>query len=215
MNNVTQPEMTSDHGVVLTIGIRTSGDRCAIVMPIGTDNSSTDKKTLCDMACADAETGFFVELCSLLSDDAYVSFVEAMGMDDGFVPHRIDYAAADHPGATVGEPETSQVGALMIFYSDPADLAPGGRVRVGKNTIPGIADADLVGNAIQSALVTKLDALAQILAEGWTCSGSGGGKWYRVVSAPAKGSQAAALVRVGSWLTRGYSATQRRRLIPH
>lgn len=215
MNSVQQPEMTSNTGVILTIGIRSSGDRCAIVIPAATDNASTDKKTLCEAACTDFDAGPLTELTDLMSEDAYVSFIQAVGMDNGFLPNRIDYAPADFPGATTGDVESSQVGGLLIFYSDPADLAPGQRVRVGKNTVPGIPDAGLIGDAIQASLVTKLDALAEKLAEGWTFSGSGGGTWYRVVSAPPKGSTAAALIRTGAWLSRGYSATQRRRLIPH
>lgn len=212
---VSQPEMTSDHGVVFTIGLRCNGDRIAIVMPVATDNSTLDKKELCNQAVEDMEDTIMDLLAGCISLSAYVAYSQAVGMDDGFVPRRRDFAPTDYPGTQASTCETSQVAALIVFYSEPADLDVGARIRVGKTFIGGIADADVSGDAVSSGLDVALSGLAQALAEGWTNHGSGGGKWYRVVSAPPKGSNAAELVRTGSWDTRGYTGTQRRRLIPH
>jgi len=207
--------MTSDKGVILTVGIRCNGDRTAIVIPIATDNTGMDKKTLCDQAIEDFEPTTLDKICACLSEDAYVTHTQAVGMDNAFIPRRRDFAPEDYPGLRAAICETSQVAGLLAFYSEPDDLEEGGRVRVGKNFISGFPDEDLSGDALSSGLVTALDACAQWLAEGWTNSASGGGKWYRVVSAPPKGSAAAPLIRTGAWDTRGYTGTQRRRLIPH
>jgi len=215
MHDVTQPAMTSDHGVVITVGIRVNGDRCAIVVPVATDNSTLSKKTLCDQAAQDFEAGLGDKIAACLSESAYLTYFQAVGMDDGFIPMRTDVGPLDYPGVLAAVCETSQVAALLIFYSDPDDLAAGARVKVGKTFLPGFPDELLNGDEIGSSLTIKLDLLAQAMAEGWTNAGTGGGKWYRVIAAPLKGSNGAALTRVGSWVTRGYSATQRRRLIPH
>lgn len=213
---VTQPiGMVSSNGVVLTVGIRANGDRCAIVIPLATDSPSLDAKSLCYQAVQDFDGLVADILCGALSENAYISFLQAEGMDDGKIPFRMDYSPTDQPGTEDGPCETSQVAGLIVFYADPEDVPGGGRMRVAKNFIPGVPDADIVGDAVSSNLGTALDAIAVVLAEGYVVGSGSTAKWYRVIAAPPSGSSGVGLIRVGVWVTRGYTGTQRRRLIPH
>lgn len=216
MPAVTQPSgMTSAKGVILTIGIRSHGDRCAMVLPMVADTASADDKQLCEDACESADANLMASIVACLSESAYVSFIEAQGMMDGLVPHRIDYGPADNPGTGTAGAEPSQIGGLLIFYADPEDINEGNRIRVGKTTVPGIPDDDVVNGVVDSGLAGYLDSLAQVLSEGYTNSGSGGGKWYRVCSAPDIRTFPQDIIRTGKYLSRGYLGTQRRRITPH
>lgn len=213
---VTQPSgMTSAKGGILTIGIRTQGDRCAIVLPMVADSAGADDNGLMEDLCESADGSLLALIVPCLSASAYISFVEAHGMMNGFVPHRIDYGPADNPGTGAAGAETSQVGALMVFYSDAEDINEGSGIKVGKNTLPGLDDAEVVSGVIAAGLTADLEALAAGLTEGITNTGSGGGKWYRVCSAPVVKTSPQDVIRVGKWVVRGYTGTQRRRLLPH
>jgi hypothetical protein len=212
----TQPSgLKSNFGAVVTIGIRSSGDRCEIVLPMATDKVSLTAKDLCLDVCSALDVSTLDLLAACLSEDAYISFVQAVGMDDGFVPARLDMAPTDYPGTGTPDCETSQVAGLIVYYAEPADLAPDQRMPVGKNFIPGIPDDDLTGDAISSGLQTNLEAFADELCNGFEAVGGGSYKWYRVMATPPKGSEGVDLMRVGVFYARGYSGTQRRRLIPH
>lgn len=216
MPAVTQPTgMQSDKGCVVTVGIRAQGDRCAIILPMVADTASGADKQICQDCCEsmDAELPGFITPC--MSESAYISFIQAVGMMDGFLPHRIDYGPTENPGEGAEGIEVSLVGGLLIFYSEPDDIPEGMRIHVGKNTIPGLADDQITSGVPASGLSTYLDALAQGLAEGIANTGSGAGKWYRVCSAPKIRTSPQPIIRTGKWLSRTYLGTQRRRQLPH
>lgn len=216
MPEVDQPSgLNSAQGVILTVGIRTSGDRCAIVIPIVTDNVALDAKTLCQNAADSADSELIAILQPCLSEDAYISFVQTVGMVDGKIPARIDYGPTEFPGTGAATCETSQVAGLIGFYADPADLPAGSRMRFSKNFIPGIPDPDITGDTISSGLQTYLEALAEGLAEGFTAATAPTKKWYRVMATPSDHAAPHDCMRVGVYLARFYSGTQRRRLVPH
>jgi len=214
---VTQPPgMVSSAGVVLTIGVRTHGDRCAMVLPLVTDGSALDEKNLCEDAVASAVANLLSTLKPCLSEDAYVSFVSAEGMDNGKVPYRQDFGNADHPGTGTLLAETSQVAGLVAFYCEPADQPPGNRMRVAKTFIPGMPDDMVLGNTLTQVQMGLLDTYAAALANGFDSVAAQGYKWYRVIAAPPPGLQTGqALKRTGVYQVRGYTGSQRRRLLPH
>lgn len=216
MPSVSQPaSMNNSSGGIVTIGIRCNGDRAAIVLPIATDEVGMDKKEFTKILCDSVDAHVVDVLAACLASNAYISFIAADGMMDGMVPHRIDYGADEHPGEEEGECETSQVAGLIVYYQDPQDVVGGSRMKVAKNFIPGIPDAWVTGDTVNPSLKTNLDALALVLTSGFVMTESPAGKWYRVMSCPKPRNLEQNVHRVGVWMSRGYTATQRRRLIPH
>lgn len=214
---VTQPAgLSSGSGCVLTVGIRVNGDRTAIVLPVATDDDSLLPKNLCEDAVAAFAANALATLLDCLSVDAWVSFIQAEGMDTGFTPSRLDYGSTDKPGTGGVTCETSQVAALIVFYAEFDDLPPNARMRVGKNFIPGVADGDVGGDAISAGLLGHLDDFADKIANGYAGVATPSKKWYRVIAAPpVLAGNVQDLDRVGVYQVRGYTGTQRRRLIPH
>lgn len=212
---VTQPALTSDKGVIITCGIRTPLDRCAMVFPVATDDNAITASAMCAMAVDDFVTNIVSEICDCLNDTAFVSFVQGEGMDNGLIPARIDFSDTDHQGTRGTGQETSQVAALMIYYQDPAQVVPPHRIGVAKNFIPGIADDDVVGDTIATALALSMEGLLTDLAGGYQTGLTTGKKWYRVLAAPRPRGTAVTLKNVKVAVPRLYTGTQRRRLIPH
>jgi hypothetical protein len=205
--------MTSDNGVILTLGLNVNGDRCAIVIPVATDTPVSDPA----MICADAVEAFVTaQLTSLLamlsSDDVYATFCQGEGMDDGIIPYREDYPVDAHEGVRSGNALPSQVAGLLTWYADPADLSPGDRIREAKNFIPGLVVSDVVNDVIESTVQSNLAAVALGMQTGMI--GGGSSTWYRVLAAPRPRGTAAQLKRVLTGDCRGYVVTQRRRLTP-
>jgi len=204
--------MTSDNGVIVTLGLSVNGDRCAIVFPMVTDIAPTVPEHLCFNAVEAIRDGILDDLLAQLSSsDVFATFCQGEGMDDGKVPFREDYAAADHPGTRSGDAVPSQVAALMFFYADQEDLDPGQRIREAKNFIPGITSDVMSGNIIGSGVPAALGDIATTLQAGVT---GGGSTYYRVLAAPRPRGTAQAIKRIITGNCRGYVVTQRRRLIP-
>lgn len=208
---MTQPAgMTTSGGVILTVGIQVVLDRCAIVIPLANLND-LDKV----LGTSQVVSGFFAAPFDLLLDclceNAYITFLAAEAMIDGCVPHRADYGVTDHPGTRTGNPLPAQVAALTSYYQEPEDVT-GGRIRVGKSFVPGISTDDVAGDNISTTLMSALETFAETLLSGFDCDGE---TFYRVLAAPTDRTPATSLSRLAAHVTRGYVATQRRRLIPH
>jgi len=214
MSSSTQPDLTNDNGVVLTVGIVSNSDRCCIVLPIATDNTSLDDVT----RCKDAVTSFaaiIAQLQACISSDAYISFIQGEGMTDGMIPNRQDFTITTYLGTRDAPAAPSQVAALIIFYRDPAHALTGERMKIGKNFIPGLAQNDLSGDHVVAGLGANLQTFADTLQNGFNSSGGGGSqKWYRYLNTPVPRTTGTHLKAVTGQTQRGYVATQRRRLVP-
>lgn len=209
-----QPAMTSDKGVICTIGIDTqAGDRTACVFPFATDDGALDFNTLCTDCVLAIQTSILPPLLDCISQDSFVRYIQVEGMMDGMVPSRIDFAAGAFPGTRAHSSIASQVAALVAFYGDPADLGPGVPMRVGKMFLAGISINDVTNDIIQAGLKAALETLASALQSGFATDG-GGGKWYRVLARTVVRNVATAVRRTIGGIVRDYVATQRRRLIP-
>lgn len=209
-----QPTVQNDQGVMLTIGFSCSGDRAAIVLPVGISTTTIDPATICYDAVTSFETTVLPTLLACLSANCNVTHIQGESMIDGVVPFRKDYG----PTAQVGTGSTalfpSNVTGLMVFYEDPVDSPAGARMRVGKNFIPGIDAAGAVGDILSSAIVSLIQNLADRLLQGWVSTLAPTALWYRFLSAPATRVAGQQIRRVIIDYARNYVATQRRRLIP-
>lgn len=212
--------MTSDKGVILTIGLLVGTDRAALVMPVATDATPTAPEDLCDNAVNAFVQGDAMDaLVALLTTHCYVSYVQAEGMDDGKIPSRNDFAATDHPGTVSGDTLPTQVGALVCFYEDPADIDAGGRMRHSRMTVPGCGVTQLTGGIAGTTLVVNLTAFAELLRHGFSAASATPPVFYRVLASPPRGAgghaPATALKRIASSTIRRYLGTQRKRIVPH
>jgi len=212
--------MTNDNGVVLTIGIQSSGEQSCIVLPIATE-TAMNADEVCSAAMTDFMTAQMALLCGIISTDAYVRFIQSEGMIDGTIPARLDFTSSDQPGTLGGGTVPNQVGGLMIFYSNPDDIEDAHRIRVGKNFVPGISITHVNNGLLDGTVVTALVALATSLQSGYTNT-HGGGKWWRVCAVPYDTDTdpptrppGLEIVRTSVATARGYTGTQRRRLLPH
>lgn len=209
----TQPDCDNDKGVILTIGLLVNGDRCAIVLPLG--NPSTVLSVY--DASEDAVLSFIASPMSLLlacmTTDSFLAFVQAEPMVDGGLPYRRDSVTGAHPGTVSGHALPSNTGGLMVFYRDPA-IGFGSRMRVGKNTVPGVPVSEVVGDIPNSTYVGHLQDFADALQAGFVSITDGASKWYRYLAAPFPRTPGTALKGVTDQQARGYLATQRRRFIP-
>jgi hypothetical protein len=213
---MTQPAMTSDHGVILTVGITCAYDRTAIVLPMATDGTGHTASDLCKGAIDMAENGFLDNLNGIMCISAHISFIQAEGMDDGTVPYRVDYGPGDHPGTIAGEALPANCGALLAFYEEPLDLAVGARMRVGKNAIAGIPESKFVNGSLIAAYLADVQLVGTGLVNGQAEGGGSSPTWYRVLARnPKTAGPGAQLKRVAISQARGYVGTQRRRLTPH
>lgn len=212
-----QPEMTSKNGVVATIGIKSLRDRCALVIPLASD-TLLDPHDMCSKARAALDAQLDTLLCPILSQDAFVQYVQAVGMDNGRVPYRTDYADADHPGTGAAGPAPSSVGLLTTFYQDTDDVVSPARIRHSRMIIPGCPSASLVNGYWTTVICGLANTLASALINGFN-AGVGEPTFYRVLSAPPPTTQGGLpdtpLARIGNSVTHQYVGSQRRRLLPH
>ena len=209
---MTQPiSLNTDHAVTLSIGINVNGDRCEIVLPCATDDTTLSANDLCADAVHAVGAVARPLILSCISPDAYISFIAADGMVDGKVPFRQVYAPTDYPGVLTGAAMPSQVAGLLVFYEEGADVVTGERIRVAHNFIPGIPETEVTGDLVSASLFPALTNLALQLKGPMADTGTK--NWYRVLATIR--TTATAVRRIGNTGAREWVATQRRRLVPH
>lgn len=204
--------MTGQDGVILTVGVRLNYDRMAIVMPFAAEGPN-DRQLMCTDVVNVFESVALPLLLDCMSSDANVSFLQGEGMSDGAVPCRRDYTPTAHPG-TLGAPAApSSVCTLITFYEDVADVVAGQRMAAGRSFIPGVDLGNLAGDVVDPGLVTALQDFANQVQSGLASGGSQ--TWYRVLGPVKPRADATPIKRTFTVVARGYTATQRRRQIPH
>lgn len=215
---MSNPAVNSDKGVVLTIGLMVQHDRAAIVFPCATDGVGIDRTNQCASAVDAAIHELVPLILPMMSVDCYISFVEAMGMDDGAYPYREDFAPTTHSGSVASDTLPASIGGLACFYEDTADVPVGARMRHSRMTVPGIGESQVDHGRTTSAYDTLIYALANAMGGiGFTPVVLPACTWYRVIAAPAGGigaPTAVALGRVGMVRTRQYLGSQRKRIRP-
>lgn len=214
-----QPAALSDQGAVLTVGIVVHGSRAALVLPVASVTNGIDPTNVCFQAVDAFNADCMSPLLDLLSTDAYISHISAVGMDSGSYPFRMDFAATDHPGTGMADALPAQIGGLVTFYAEAADLLPGARMRHSRMIIPGISEGMVTEGVTDPAYDTDLQTLAALIAVGgFTAPTSPSGLFLRYLAAPPGGIGApinVPLVRIGQSVTRRYLGTQRGRITPH
>ena len=211
----TQPAITNNAGVIVTVGLVVNDDRVACVFPCGLDATISVFDTLCEDAVNSFQANVFPLIAPWLSSDAYISFCSAEGMVNGRVPARHSYASTTYPGAAgSGGSVASQVSALIVFYEDTNDVITGHRIAVAKNFLPGIGKNDIVGDVISPTVATLLLNLANGLQGGFGSILYPSGTWYRMLRAPKPRTPGTTIKRVFIAEARTRVKTQRRRLIP-
>ncbi len=207
-----QPALSSENGVIVTVGCVTNNDRWEIVMPFASIHVHDGLSI-----CSDAGIGFAADalplLVACLSSDTQVMFIQVEGMVDGSVPARKDYAPGAQVGTRAAGTLPTSVAALIDWYGDPAQTLPSGRTRIGKNFIAGIAATDVVGDHVQSSLGGVLQAFGLHCMDGFT-GGDGTTLYYRVIRGSDRVS-GQTLANARAVVIREYVVTQRRRLTPH
>lgn len=207
-----QPALSNSNGVIVGVGIRVGNDRTEILVPMAGDGFTLTPDQLARAAVDAMENNGLPVLLPCLSSDAEVSYISGEPMQNGNVPFRKDYPAGTNPGTRAAGAAPSNVAALLSFYGDPTQTPPGGRTRIGKNFLAGIAKGDLVGDLLVGALQAVLQTLADALFGGIASTIPGGGQWYRVVKALRGATQALQNIVIDE--ARDYVTTQRRRLLP-
>jgi hypothetical protein len=209
-----QPTLSSQYGCILNVGMQVTSEPCELIMPVATDSTTIDKNMLCEIAIIDFNTTIMPLLKACVSADVTFTHLSTEGMLNGYVPSRSVFVTP--PVGTLGTVSLpSNTGALMLFYQDPDDpRPPSGRLRVGKNTIPGIAVTSVANNNPTSPCLTALQALATALQAGWANSFDSAKKWYRVAAAASDRTSPADLPRARITAVRSYLGTQRRRFTP-
>jgi len=216
MSFVEQAATTADHGVILTVGFVVNNDRSSCVMPWANAAAAVDPVKL----CADCVNSFIAaaltQLLDLLSSDCQVTFVQGEGMIDGMVPFRNDSDNVENFGTLTAGTTPDQAAGLIAFYENPADGEVGKKIRVAHQFIPGIPADEVVSNSIQTAWSVAALAFATTCQNGIASSGLTG-TWQRYLAAPKKPLNVAStnLRRISTAVIRGYTGTQRRRLLPH
>lgn len=211
------PELKADTGVVVTLGIITAGDRCALVIPMATPATDLENDTLCASAADAVISGLMLYLTNCLVTSAYVRYINAEAMMNGKVPYRGTFGSTEYPGARTGVALPSNVAALGLFYSyKEQDDPPTQRTRVGKMFLPGISATDVEGDLVKSTLKGEIATLLQAMVDGFDDSQTPTHKWYRALAVPRPRptDPEAALARISKTIVPGTVATQRRRLLP-
>jgi hypothetical protein len=209
-----QPIMSNSQGAILTIGMVLNGERVACVEPYGLDQVDPDKITFCDDLVTTWRTANMAAWLAMLSQDCYVAFLSADGMQDGAIPHREDYTPTTHVGAQAHPSLPSNVTGLIAYYEDPADVVPGHRIRVAKTFVPGIPDVQVVGQQVLTAQILLMATYSGQVQGGFASTLYPGQDWYRMLSVPKPRATDAQIPRTATNTPRGYVCTQRRRLIP-
>lgn len=212
-----QPELVADRGVVATIGIMTSYDRTAIVIPMASENESLGDSDLCKSAGLAVENGLLAYILDCIATTAYVRYIQCEAMMNGKVPYRRGFGSTDFPGTRTADALPSNVAALALFYSfKEQDDPPTKRTRVGKTFLPGISATDVQGDVITSALVGLIQAFADTMVQGFSDGGNPASIWYRALSVPRPRptDPQAQLGRIASQGVGPTVVTQRRRLLP-
>lgn len=181
--------LLNTEGVALTVELMVEEAYCAIVLPMaaleGTVSHPNKMCENCVFAWTDAvETDFL----SCLSSHSRILGYRAEAMVNGNIPFSVQYPLGTGPVGTYtgdDDPEPASIGAVIDFYFDASDVAPGSRTVVSHNTVPGIDQAATDGNYLVSGAVTALRAFAaHLIDETMThdSSGSGGDNltWRRV-----------------------------------
>lgn len=211
-----QPVAINDNGVMLSVGLLSNGDRWEIVMPLCYDHAlgAIDAEHICQDAVSSFFAGPFNDLLACLSADTQITFLSAEGMTDGRVPQRVDFAIGANAGSRPAGAMPSNVTALITYYEEPADVAPNTRMRTGKTFLSGIAQSDVAGDHVITALVTLMTTFGADMLLGYASTLVPATKWYRYLSSPLARAAGTNVKRVGVVSARAYVATQRRRLIP-
>lgn len=216
------PQLPSDSskGAILTIGLVIGRDRAALVMPVGCASTENLTPEQIPQHSVEAFKSLFTGLTflSILADEAFISYIAAIGMDNQTTPYREDYSTTSYPGTggALGPPPS--VGALTTFYADYSDLPPNSKTRHSRMVIPGLPADSIVNGMLTSNAKSLIEGIASDLVAGVAHPVSNE-QWSRYLSAPPslpQGGQAGApLVRLASSQTRWYLGTQRRRITPH
>jgi hypothetical protein len=209
-----QPDdMTTNLGVILTVGYETAFDKAAIVLPCVTDSTVVSLATACEDCVGAFAALVLPDLVATFSSDASIIYLSGEGMIDGLIPFRQGYAFGDQAGTRAAGVLPSQVTALGAFYPWPADLPAHTRMRVGKSFFPFIAADDATNDAISDALIAAIQAVLNDLLNGFPSLLDSPKSWYRVLRS-AKNRVAGPAIRTQVVEPRNYVATQRRRLKP-
>jgi hypothetical protein len=228
MDFITQADCDNDLGAIVTLGMVISGERAAMVFPMGCPEFGSDGDQLCASAVTAFDESFVDLICACIATDCYVDFIQADGMVDGNIPSRLVYSPTDKPGLYPGNAGAQQVAALITMYKTGHGDASTDRQRMAHNFLPGIASSRWSGGVLDSGTVTTIHAAFNaLLFTGVTDSGRGE-TWFRYLSTPftvvANPDPPPATIKtrpggkhlekIGAWDIRRYPATQKRRLLP-
>lgn len=212
---MSQPAISNQSGVILTIGILAQGNRCALVMPVGTDSNLMTPVILCGAAVLAFKANVLPDLLDCMGSEAEVTYIQGEGMIDGQVPFRQDYPPATYTGTRGGGSLPASCGLLLSMYEDPVDVVAGHKIRVAHNTIPGQSPDDWTDGSPDLTIISNGDTIINTFVAGWNFDpSSGSDKWYRFLAATDRvvGTH---IDRIATGQARGYVGTQRRRLVPH
>lgn len=209
-----QPAVNNTFGAVLTIGVNTNGNRAAIVLPVFTTDITLGKVNLCDDAVNSAVTTLVPLMVIVMVATDYISFVQADGMKDGYIPSRQDFAPGANPGLVTGQSLPSQTSVLLSMYEEPDDSIAGKRMRVAKTFMPSVPAGYMTNGQLDPTHVANYDSIVSMFGAGWPGVNDVTKQWFRGLSVPKPRSTTAQVPRIRSGETRQYVGTQRRRLVP-
>ena len=220
---ITQPaDMTMLKGFMLTVGVVVNNDRCAVVYPMAWDGTLEDDNAIAASLLDAFQNDAMVSFLTLISNNAYISFLQAEGMRPGNVPARISFDPSYAPGTGSAGPMPSATAGLLYFIEDHRDVGFGAhKIREGKTFVPGIPRDAVAGDVVNSTWTGLAETHTNILQAGLhPATIEPDLTWYRVLAKPTSKPPAppvddeTPLKRVFYNGGRGYVVTQRRRLIP-
>jgi len=216
MPSIQQPQIENRYGVLLTVGMVVNTDRCALVMPMCLSNPTPDLNVMCNDAAVSFEDNAMADFQNCFGAKAEVRYLQAEGMQDGAAPARNDFSSGTYMGsAGSGDTLPASCGILVVWYEDVIDVTPPDRIRVAKNTIPGIPSSEWDGDTLNGTLQTAAETWAELVQNGFASSLYPSYKWYRFLAAPKPRVTLQQVKRVFNIEVRGYVGTQRRRNVPH